>query len=168
MRLAELPRAQPPSRSAPKNPNTAVPHNVQPDIVTIEPDRYVFPYPVAFIPIPYHTNTTFPALLSYIIPLTRSVREFSVVVPSSGGPQVDPSSEMAVDPTDGPATFSVLESRKVDIHSDGLLLYVSQAGYEPGTSPLSSWIPITRYNSPHNANESPPSDPFNSLDLFER
>jgi len=30
----------------------------------------------------------------------------------------------------------------VTIESDGLLLYVAEASYENGTSPLSSWIPI--------------------------
>jgi len=30
----------------------------------------------------------------------------------------------------------------VTIESDGLLLYVAEASYESGTSPLSSWIPI--------------------------
>src|SRR5262245_3662403 len=169
MRLSELPRAQPPSRSISKSPNTTVPHAIQPDIAAI---HYVFPYPITFIPIPYHTNTTFPALLSYIIPLTRSVREFSVMVPSMEAPLIDDSLEMTVDCTNGLAPLPVLESRKVDVQSDGLLLYVSQAGYEPGTSPLSSWIPITGYISPHKANDCPPSDPFSSprgpLDLFER
>jgi snurportin-1 len=32
------------------------------------------------------------------------------------------------------------------IEPDGLLLYVSEASFEPGTSPLSSWIPITGYD----------------------
>ena len=32
------------------------------------------------------------------------------------------------------------------VRPDGLLLYVSEASFEPGTSPLSSWIPIVGYN----------------------
>jgi len=32
------------------------------------------------------------------------------------------------------------------VQPDGLLLYVSEASFEPGTSPLSSWIPITGYD----------------------
>ncbi len=31
------------------------------------------------------------------------------------------------------------------IQPDGLLLYVAESSYEPGTSPLSSWIPIVGY-----------------------
>lgn len=30
---------------------------------------------------------------------------------------------------------------EVQAQSEGLLLYVSQATYEPGTSPLSTWVP---------------------------
>jgi snurportin-1 len=45
-----------------------------------------------------------------------------------------------------------------NIGTDGLLLYVAEASYEPGTSPLSSWIPIVS-QEPH---------PMYSLDLFER
>lgn len=35
----------------------------------------------------------------------------------------------------------------VDIRPDGLLLYVAQASYEPGTSPLSTWVPIVAYDA---------------------
>ena len=30
---------------------------------------------------------------------------------------------------------------EVQVQSEGLLLYVNQATYEPGTSPLSTWVP---------------------------
>lgn len=71
---------------------------------------------------------------------------------------------------------------KAQIQPDGLLLYVAESSYEPGTSPLSSWVPITVYeqkdyererdedadecqertrNTPNKPNESP-------LSLFER
>lgn len=33
----------------------------------------------------------------------------------------------------------------VDVAADGMLLYVAEASYESGTSPLSSWIPINNY-----------------------
>ena len=33
------------------------------------------------------------------------------------------------------------ERIEVQVQSEGLLLYVSQATYEPGTSPLSTWVP---------------------------
>lgn len=35
---------------------------------------------------------------------------------------------------------------EIEIESDGLLLYVSQASYEHGTSPLSTWIPVVSYS----------------------
>ena len=44
---------------------------------------------------------------------------------------------------------------EVQVQSEGLLLYVSQATYEPGTSPLSTWVP-TQFES------------VAILDLFER
>ena len=31
---------------------------------------------------------------------------------------------------------------EVQVQPEGLLLYVGQAAYEPGTSPLSTWVPI--------------------------
>ena len=34
-----------------------------------------------------------------------------------------------------------VQRREVQVQSEGLLLYVSQASYEPGTSPLSTWVP---------------------------
>lgn len=40
----------------------------------------------------------------------------------------------------------LLESMAASIEPDGLLLYVSEASYESGTSPLSSWIPINGYD----------------------
>jgi len=59
----------------------------------------------------------------------------------------------------------VLTSLSVQLKSDGLLLYVSQACYEPGTSPLSSWIPIMGYDD-HDHDSTTSSD--KPLDLFDR
>ena len=54
----------------------------------------------------------------------------------------------------------------VEVKSDGLLLYVSQASYEPGTSPLSTWIPVTGYTDDQKpVNQGASHRP---LDLFER
>jgi hypothetical protein len=39
------------------------------------------------------------------------------------------------------------------IQSDGLLLYVAEASYEAGTSPLSNWIPIVGYEETQKAGE---------------
>lgn len=52
---------------------------------------------------------------------------------------------------------------QAEVQPDGLLLYVAQAIYEPGTSPLSSWVPLV---SPvADAAETETSSP---LDVFER
>lgn len=67
------------------------------------------------------------------------------------------------------------------VQPDGLLLYVSEASFEPGTSPLSSWIPITGYDEDLgkgkddleervdvNMGEKGPSLKEGPLDLFQR
>lgn len=101
---------------------------------------YTFSYPVSFVPVPYHTDTTAAALCTTIIPAARAPRMISVVVP---GPVVLPSA---------PYAMSVVDAATcVEVHSDGLLLYVAQAAYESGTSPLACWVPRT-----------------NLLDAFER
>ena len=48
-------------------------------------------------------------------------------------------------PTGKPATAVASVQVNTFIQPDGLLLYVAESGYEPGTSPLSSWIPIVGY-----------------------
>jgi len=92
----------------------------------------------------------------------------SVEVPSS---PTNPSLEMEVESSGLAAGFPV-ESREANIHSDGLLLYVAQAGYESGTTPLSSWIPIAGYDSVNPLNNALRPDPISNqeglLDLFER
>ncbi|KAF5318565.1 hypothetical protein D9619_010795 [Psilocybe cf. subviscida] len=45
---------------------------------------------------------------------------------------------------------SPLTPRRVSVQPDGLLLYVAEAAYEPGTSPLSSWVPIHSYDTTDN------------------
>ncbi|KAK7683091.1 hypothetical protein QCA50_013764 [Cerrena zonata] len=93
--------------------------------------HFQFAYPVNFTPIPYHTNTTISRFVDELIPLTRSTRRISIQVPNinSAGMDLDtPTQE--------------LQDVEVNIGSDGILLYLSQASYEPGTSPLSLWVPI--------------------------
>jgi len=65
---------------------------------------------------------------------------------------------------------TALASVSAEVVADGLLLYVAQASYEPGMSPLSSWIPINGYNKDQtstalNAQSVATEGP---LDLFER
>jgi snurportin-1 len=106
-------------------------------------------------------DTTLRQLTSHIIPLARSSRSVPVEIPV---PQFhepsDPTTAMNTD-SDTPLcrhSATQLVPRVVNVGPDGLLLYVAEASYEPGTSPLSSWIPIVGYE-PH---------PNYSLDLFER
>lgn len=63
----------------------------------------------------------------------------------------------------------MLTSVSVALESDGMLLYVSQASYESGTSPLSSWIPITGYSEEPDGTDSVcQTGSHRPLDLFER
>jgi len=103
--------------------------------------QFSFPYPTSFIPIPYHSDTTLLNLLHNIIPLARSPRTVSM----TADPSFASNESMQMDSS---------LTRLVEVKSEGLLLYMSQATYEPGTSPLSSWIPISYENA-------------NLLDLFE-
>ena len=103
---------------------------------------------------PYHTDTTHLTLFKHIIPLARTPRLFMIdvpnaLVPPSQAPRPDQDGghvqgdEMDVEPS--ASTFGVVQATHqatATIESDGLLLYVAEASYESGTSPLSSWIPI--------------------------
>lgn len=129
---------------------------------TAQPDREsnttsstAFPYPMTFVPIPYHPDTSLSNMLSGIIPMARSPRAISIIPrrPSplgitEGGMQVDAQSIVG---TGGRKVQRI----EVQVQSEGLLLYVSQATYEPGTSPLSTWVP-TQFEG------------VAVLDLFER
>ena len=63
-------------------------------------------------------------------------------------PKTEPVSHWNFNPQNNATTFRphLVESMAASIQPDGLLLYVSEASYESGTSPLSSWIPITGYD----------------------
>ncbi|KAF7979303.1 hypothetical protein HWV62_43022 [Athelia sp. TMB] len=151
-RLAELPRSLPPS-----NP-TVSSSKITSDLPNTS-SGYQFPYPTTFLAIPYFTNTSLPFLSSHVIPLARSLRSVSVDVPLPVVPTAPAEPTMDVDGSLPP--LQALTSLSVILQSDGLLLYVAQASYEPGTSPLSSWIPITGYGSGASGGERP-------LDLFDR
>lgn len=65
-----------------------------------------------------------------------------------------------------PATLTPVSMNLVP---DGLLLYVAEASYEAGGSPLSSWIPIERNSENHaTAKIHPPEASDSPLDLFQR
>ena len=63
----------------------------------------------------------------------------AVSVCSSGG-------DMDLDTPQDSDTGSQLQTVRIEIHPDGILLYDAQATYEPGTSPLSTWVPIRAYS----------------------
>lgn len=131
-RLSELPPFPPP-------PTASEPQ----DNVMQSPLQYQFPYPATFVPIPYHTDTTLAHLASTLIPITRTSRFIPVSKPiftASGNNTGDMDLDGAISPLVRLGTFPV------EVKSDGMLLYVSQATYEPGTSPLSSWLPLRVYS----------------------
>ena len=108
--------------------------------------------------IPYYTNTTFTHFLDTIIPRARSSCRAQVSIPA----EPNDSDMMVIESSQfvGPAP----RITQAEIKPDGLLLYVAQAIYEPGTSPLSSWVPLAAPATDEMAsvNQSSP------LDVFER
>ncbi|KXN80805.1 Snurportin-1 [Leucoagaricus sp. SymC.cos] len=124
-------------------------------------DIYQFPYPTRLLPIPYHTDTTLQTLYRHIIPHTKSSRSLTIDVPN---PPILPSQAPNVSATPPTGTQTQEDGMDVEppmftfgaaqgthritaiIVSDGLLLYVAEASYESGTSPLSSWVPIVAYD----------------------
>lgn len=62
-------------------------------------------------------------------------------------------------------TGPALRHVHTEIKPDGLLLYVAQAIYEPGTSPLSSWVPLLAAPV---TNEMASMEQSSPLDVFER
>lgn len=145
-RLSEIPPTTPPPPSRKPPPPTLTP-------VAPPDDAYRFPYPCTFLPIPYDTDTSLPHLLTHTIPLARHTRTLSLPRPP---PSPAPSSAFpsatafafslptpVATPTFAPASAPA-PAQQADAHvrPDGLLLYVAQAAYEPGTSPLSSWVPL--------------------------
>jgi len=61
-------------------------------------------------------------------------------------------------------TGPVPRTVQVKVNPDGLLLYVAQAIYEPGTSPLSSWVPLVAPVT----DEMVVTEQSSPLDVFER
>jgi len=101
-------------------------------------------------------------------------------------PNTESVSHWNLNPQNNTTTFHphLIESMAASIQPDGLLLYVSEASYESGTSPLSSWIPITGYDKDLEKENDPeveeeradvsmdgeknPSGKGGPLDLFQR
>jgi snurportin-1 len=137
-RLSEL--VSLPSRSS----TSEVLFDFTPSSSTQSHPQLVFPYPTVFLPVPYHLDLSLISLLSTIIPRSRSLRHLTIQLPSHPDMSCVPGgvdSGMEVDHQESIRP----ETATAKIQPDGLLLYVSQASYEPGTSPLSSWVPIKAY-----------------------
>lgn len=152
--MSELPPPRPPTTSAP-------PTDLQASIQESNesPFEYRFPYPATFLKIPYYTNTTFAQFVSTIIPRARSSYRAQVSIPA------EPHDEMEAMDIESPQfTGPVLRHVQTEIKPDGLLLYIAQAIYEPGTSPLSSWVPLTAPVT----NEMTSVEQSSPLDVFER
>ncbi|KAJ6572002.1 hypothetical protein B0H19DRAFT_1132151 [Mycena capillaripes] len=139
-RLGELSPSPPPSSS----------HNDQPFDPTPS-QTYCFPYPTKFLSVPYHADTSLQALASQIVPLARAPRFVEVDVPVGYNTAELPES-MAVDQLQISQATAGLTTKTTEVCADGLLLYVAEASYEAGTSPLSSWIPIANYEEEQTSN----------------
>jgi snurportin-1 len=152
--LSELPPSRPPTTSAPP---TALQASTQENNAL--PIGYCFPYPTTFLQIPYYTDTTFAQFVSTIIPRARSSYHTQVSIPT--GPHDD---KDVMDIESPQLTGPALRQVQTEIKPDGLLLYVAQAIYEPGTSPLSSWVPLAAPVTDETDSMEQPSP----LDVFER
>ncbi|KAJ7512564.1 hypothetical protein B0H11DRAFT_486039 [Mycena galericulata] len=155
-RLEELSISPPPSSANLDSP-------VDPSGSNAQPQTYRFPYPIRFLPVPHHTDTSLLALSSRIVPLARASRSITIDVPVLSV-DVEPTDSMAIDQVQ-PTT--VLTTKTVEVCADGLLLYVTEASYEAGTSPLSSWIPIAKYQEDRISDSMVDSN-HGPLDIFQR
>ena len=116
--------------------------------VTGQPgDTYKFPYPITLAAVAYHLDLSTQGLLSNLIPRARIPYSLPISIPS-------PDAAMHIEGT----------RPEAQIRADGLLLYVAQAIYEPGTSPLSLWVPA----EPSAEEGSMSVDKPSALDTFER
>jgi len=163
-RLAELPKFSPPSSvfhfslTGEQGGSQSAQHS----------GSYKFPYPTSFIPIPYHTDTTFRTMNSSIIPMARSTREIPVEIPASAPFQPSSPTAMPIDSSHGPLESRISQTVTSQVPSDGLLLYASQASYEEGTSPLSCWVPIKPVTEPGDQQLTILSSPVSPLDVFHQ
>ena len=152
--MSELPPSRPPTTSAPP------PVPTQPSAQTSDtPSGFRFPYPTTFLLVPHFSDTTFAHLLGTVIPRARSSYRTKVFVPS--GPA--DAEVMDIESPKSTGHASRTSTSQAEIQPDGLLLYVAQAIYEAGTSPLSSWVPLA---SP--AVDGAGAETSSPLDVFER
>lgn len=145
-RLAELPISHPPAPTSSRYQSGSA------------PSEYRFSYPTTLLPIPYHQNTSLASLSAVVLPLARSSRSVTVDVPVLAPTDISMDIDGAIE---GPSIARL----PVTLYPDGMLLYVSEASYESGTSPLSSWVPFRSFNP---GSELPSSNAEAPLDKFQR
>lgn len=131
--------------------------------------------------IPYYTDTTLSTLYRHILPIVRTPRSFTIDIPNFPSSPFQPPNTHQRNQSDGMDVESPLftfgsnqnessvtmNSRVVTVSSDGLLLYVAEAIYESGTSPLSTWIPLVSYDD-GDSKEPRARESDGPLDVFER
>ncbi|KAL5535549.1 hypothetical protein ACEPAF_3643 [Sanghuangporus sanghuang] len=135
-RLAEVPTWPPP---APHKSSFACANSPS---QTSKP-RYRFSYPTSLVPVPYISPLPFEVVLNELLRRARQGRVISMSLPvlidaadSRGEMEIDSSPEQS-----GLHIRNQLQEVQVPVCSDGLLLYVGEASYESGESPLSVWVP---------------------------
>ncbi|KAF8067570.1 hypothetical protein FPV67DRAFT_1669460 [Lyophyllum atratum] len=170
-RLAELALTNPP---APPAPSTH--EDVTETQIPTDGGGYQFPYPTTFAPIPYYTDTTLPALLTHVVPASRAPRAMSVTLPHPDSPAFSfgagaGGEGMEVEERQWEFGKGYVQT-EARVEADGLLLYVKEASYEAGTSPLSSWIPIVGYEEGYDERQGQGQGQGKGgegpLDLFQR
>jgi snurportin-1 len=157
--------------------------------------QYQFSYPNTIIPVPYVTPTTYETLLHDVIPKAKRPTGLRVRIPAAsdlnvpspvveeGSGVASPNSTLVVTPdvdmqVDTPTVIfkphvapSVLKEVEASITPDGILLYLTEAAYTPGTGPLSAWVPLEAYANPGEGNGQGKDDvsmQISPVDLFER
>lgn len=142
--MAEVPLWPPPAphKASYARTNASSPQGSEP--------RYLFPYPTRLVPVPYITPLPFKVILHELLTRAREGRVIPMNLPvlldmeaSSGEMDIDSSPEQS-----GSRSSLQLREAQVPITSDGLLLYVGEASYESGESPLSVWVPRTAHSGP--------------------
>ncbi|KAJ3752882.1 hypothetical protein EV360DRAFT_54425 [Lentinula raphanica] len=120
------------------HPNSQMPSSLSSD----SSSTYTYPYPTTLLPVPYYAAPlSLSTLLNTVVPAARSTRSVKVSSPINASSLSENSGGCDMD-IDTPIKGTVISTREHSIVSDGLLLYVAEASYESGTSPLSNWVPL--------------------------
>lgn len=108
-----------------------IPHSHLSAIITSPSTQPTFAYPTTFLPIPYHTPPiSLSTYISTIIPSARVTRQVELSLPTAAADD----GTMQVD---GKAAQDIKIT--VSIRSDGMLMYVSEASYQPVSAFCYAW-----------------------------